>query len=92
LHRWTSADAGTDSPYKSIEKDLNNFWTRDQPLMDITKYSDSVVNKVTGNNSPELIWMNSDFVWWVYFLKLTWLLTMVFAKEFGLNELKAGRV
>jgi 1-acylglycerone phosphate reductase len=92
LRRWTCADSGTDSPYKSIEKDLNKFWTSDRPLMDVTKYSDSVVKKVTGNNSPELIWMNSDFVWWAYFLKVTWLFPIVFAKEFGLNKLKVGKV
>jgi hypothetical protein len=46
----TSADGGTDSPYKSIEKDLNNFWTRDQPLMDITKYSDAVINNIGCTN------------------------------------------
>ncbi|KAE8450075.1 hypothetical protein EG329_006856 [Mollisiaceae sp. DMI_Dod_QoI] len=80
-----------DSPYRSIEKDLNRFWKSERPLMDLTTYSDAVVKKVTGKNPPELIWLNSDFVWWVYFLKLTWLLPILMAKEFGLKNLKRGK-
>jgi 1-acylglycerone phosphate reductase len=60
--------------------------------MDVTKYSDSVVKKVTGIDSPELIWINADAIWFVTNLKLTWLFPMLFAKEFGLNKLKAGKV
>ncbi len=59
--------------------------------MNLTEYSDTVVKKVTANKSPELIWINSDFVWWAYFLKLTWLLPVLLAKEFGLNNLKMSK-
>ena len=87
--RCTYPDSETDSPYKSIEEALNKFWTSGRPMMDVTKYSDSVVKKVTNHESPELIWMNSDFAWWAAYLKLTWLFPTLFAREFGLNKLKA---
>ncbi|KAE9371788.1 short-chain dehydrogenase/reductase-like protein [Stipitochalara longipes BDJ] len=82
------------SPYKPIEEDLNHYWKSDKPMMDLTKYCDAAVKKVAGKNPPDEIWLNSDFVWWVYFLKLGWLFPIVFAKEFGLSKLaklKIGR-
>lgn len=61
--------------------------------MPLTQYADAVVRKVTAKSSPELIWMNSGLLWWIYFLKLTWIFPILFAKEFGLKKLKVvGKV
>ena len=86
MGNWRCADGGTCSPYKPIEKDLNKFWLSDMPLMDLTKYADAAVKKVTGKSSSELIWLNSTPVWWSDLLNLMWLFSVLFAKEFGLNK------
>ncbi len=81
------ADGNTDSPYKLIEKDLNNYWLSEKPMMDLTIYCDSVARKLARSSPPDEIWLNSGFVWWMYFLKLGWLFPIVFAREFGLSKL-----
>jgi hypothetical protein len=60
--------------------------------MKVSKYAETVVNKVIHKQPPEQIWAgkNASTVWWIESLGLSWILPSILRRQYGLNKLSPG--
>jgi 1-acylglycerone phosphate reductase len=77
------------SPYKPIEKIINDAWSERPGIMGVREYADVVVRQVIQKQPPHQIWAgrNSGLLWWLELFNLKWILPTVFSRQYGLIKL-----